>query len=308
MAWLTFYYPQFFAPVPCYRTRFGRKQGPNHKVFPPAIQLKTGNKFSRSACTFIKMQSINPQFYSGTSGLNLPVPRLQYPPDFKGKSRLHYYAYLFNSIEINSIFYKLPRASTVANWREMVPDHFKFTFKVSKTITHVKALNFAVKDVDDFVKTVEHIGEKKGCLLAQFPPSLKIEKINQLQNLLEALAEATHNRNWNIAMEFRDPSWYEREVYELLEEFNVSLVIHDITKSATPLINSKTNFIYLRFHGPEPRYRGDYPEPFLKQYGGYIKEGINDKKIVYTYFNNTVGAAVKNLQTLNSYMHAGDHT
>ena len=203
---------------------------------------------------------------------------------------------------MNSIFYKLPRSSTVATWREMVPDHFRFTFKVSKTITHVKGLNFKVEDVDDFVKTVEHIGEKKGCLLAQFPPSLKIERINELQNVLEALGEATHNRNWNIAMEFRDSSWYEREVYELLEEFNVSLVIHDIPKSASPLITSKADFIYLRFHGPEPRYRGDYADQFLKKYAGYIKEWINDDKTVYAYFNNTVGAAVKNLQTLNGFM------
>jgi len=122
------------------------------------------------------MQSTKQRFYSGTSGLNLPVPRSQYPAEFRGKSRLNYYASLFNSIEINSIFYKLPRSSTVANWGEMVPNHFRFTFKISKTITHVKALNFAVKDVNDFVTTVEHIGEKKGCLLAQFPPSLKIEK------------------------------------------------------------------------------------------------------------------------------------
>lgn len=248
------------------------------------------------------MQSLHQQFYSGTSGLNLPVPRSQYPPEFAGKSRLTYYASLFNSIEINSIFYKLPRTSTVANWREMVPDHFRFTFKISKTITHVKGLNFTAKDVDNFVSIVENIGEKKGCLLAQFPPSLKVEKINELQNLLEALGEATHNRNWDIAIEFRDSSWYEREVYELLDEFNVALVIHDIPKSATPLTNVKSSFIYLRFHGPEPRYRGDYPDAFLKQYADYIKECIKDKKTVYAYFNNTVGAAVKNLQTLNSFV------
>ena len=248
------------------------------------------------------MQSIYQQFYSGTSGLNLPVPRSQYPPEFAGKSRLTYYASLFNSIEINSVFYKLPRVSTVANWREMVPDHFRFTFKISKTITHAKALNFAAKDVADFVTTVEHIGEKKGCLLAQFPPSLKIDKINELQYLLEALGEATYNKKWNIAMEFRDASWYEREVYELLDEFNVSLVIHDIPKSAAPLTNLNGSFIYLRFHGPEPRYRGDYHDPFLKQYADYIKNWIKEKKTVYTYFNNTVGAAVKNLQTLNRYL------
>ena len=248
------------------------------------------------------MQSINEQFYSGTSGLNLPVPRSQYPAEFREKTRLHYYAPLFNSIEINSIFYKLPRHATVVNWANAVPGNFRFTFKVSKTITHVKGLDFAAQDVDDFIKTVENIGDKKGCLLAQFPPSLTIENINQLQKLLETLGEATDSRNWKIAMEFRNSSWYEREVYELLEEFNVSMVIHDITRSATPLSEVRGDFIYLRFHGPEPRYRGDYSDDVLKHYALLIKAWLNEKKTVYAYFNNTAGAAVKNLQSLNGYL------
>ncbi len=241
-------------------------------------------------------------FYSGISGVALPVPKSQYPPEFHGKSRLHYYASIFNSVEVNSIFYKLPRSSTVANWAESVPDDFRFTFKVSKTITHVKRLDFAVKDVDDFIKTVDNIGNKKGCLLTQFPPSLKIEKLDRLQKLLEALGETTHNNEWRIAMEFRNSSWYEREVYELLEEFNVSMVIHDIPTSATPLNEVVGNFIYLRFHGPEPRYRGSYSNEFLQQYAEYIMQWMKAGKTVYTYFNNTMGAAVSNLQTLNSYV------
>jgi uncharacterized protein YecE (DUF72 family) len=248
------------------------------------------------------MPSINQQFYSGTSCLDLPVPRSQYPVEFQGKSRLQYYASLFSSLEINSIFYKLPRSSTVVNWAESVPANFRFTFKVSKTITHVKGLNFAIKDVNDFMKTVENIGEKKGCLLAQFPPSLKIEKLNELQRLLETLGEATYNSDWKLAIEFRDASWYEREVYELLEEHHAAMVIQDIPKSATPLNDVRGDFIYLRFHGPEPRYRGDYSDEFLKQYAGYINAWISEKKTVYAYFNNTVGAAVKNLQTINRFV------
>ena len=61
-------------------------------------------------------------------------------------------------------------------------------------------------------------------------------------------------------------------------------------------------FIYLRFHGPEPRYRGDYSDDVLKQYASYIKGWLNEKKTVYAYFNNTAGAAFKNLQTLNGYV------
>ena len=64
----------------------------------------------------------------------------------------------------------------------------------------------------------------------------------------------------------------------------------------------ETNFIYLRFHGPEPRYRGDYSEDVLKKYATYVKGWLEENKIVYVYFNNTAGAAVKNLQTLNGYV------
>lgn len=248
------------------------------------------------------MQWDTDQFYSGASGVDLPVSRSQYPPEFTDKTRLHYYAYLFNSIEINSIFYKLPRPATVIKWAEAVPGNFRFTFKVSKSITHVKGLHFTTKDVDDFIKTVENIGDKKGCLLAQFPPSLDIEKINQLQNLLEVLGEAVQNTEWKIAIEFRNASWYEREVYELLEEFAATMVIHDIPKSATPMNKVNSDVIYLRFHGPEPRYRGDYSDDVLKKYAVYIKKWWDEKKIVYAYFNNTAGAAIKNLQTLNEYV------
>jgi uncharacterized protein YecE (DUF72 family) len=58
----------------------------------------------------------------------------------------------------------------------------------------------------------------------------------------------------------------------------------------------------VRFHGPEPRYRGDYSDDVLKHYATYIKEWLKEKKTVYAYFNNTAGAAIKNLQTLNGYV------
>src|SRR3954451_17361145 len=97
---------------------------------------------------FAVMHATDTPFYSGISGVALPVPKAQFPSQFQDKSRLHYYASLFNSVEVNSIFYKLPRSSTIVNWRESVPDDFRFTFKVSKTITHVMFLHFAVKDVN----------------------------------------------------------------------------------------------------------------------------------------------------------------
>lgn len=245
------------------------------------------------------MTIAQPKFYSGTSGLSLPLPRSQYPPEHAGKSRLEYYATFFNSIEINSTFYKLPQASTIAKWAQSVPDHFRFTCKLSKTITHQKGLQFSRQDIDDFMKVVEHAHEKEGCLLVQFPPSVKFDQVDRIEKLLEALAEATHRTPWTVAVEFRDPSLYEREVYEILEDYHAILVIHDMAKSATPLEDIWGDTHYVRFHGPEPRYRGDYEQDFLALWATRIQSWMQDKKTVYAYFNNTAGAAFKNLQTFS---------
>lgn len=235
------------------------------------------------------------------SGIALPMPKAQYPPAFRDKSRLEYYASLFNSVEVNSIFYKLPRPSTVSRWRDSVPDDFRFTFKVSKTITHAKGLHFRQEDVSAFVNTVAEIGEKRGCLLAQLPPSLKVDSLNELQTFLESLCEATRDA-WRIALEFRHASWYEREVYELLADYNVAMVMHDMAASATPPSPVTGRFVYLRFHGPEPRYGGDYADEVLRTHAARIKSWLKEGKTVFAYFNNTMGNGVNNLQTLNRFV------
>ena len=238
------------------------------------------------------------KFYSGTSGLAMPVPQSEYPPAFQGKSRLEYFAHLFNSLEVNSSFYKLPKVATVSKWAESVPKNFQFTFKLSKTITHAKGLAFAEADVKQFMEMVAFVGDKKGCLLAQFPPSVKIEKFDKVKELLQCITDANKD-GWRIAIEFRNASWYTDEVYKLLEKYNISLVIHDVPASATPIIDSNADFRYMRFHGPGGRYRGSYSDDFLQEYAIHIKSWVKKGKTVYVYFNNTMGDAVGNLQTLN---------
>ena len=198
-------------------------------------------------------------FYSGTSGLVLPVPNKEhYPAEFKEKSRLEYYASLFNSIEINSSFYKIPMPSTVTKWAESVPENFRFTFKLWREITHNKELAFKEGDVFRFIETINHVENKKACLLVQFPPSLKINMFARLKKLLSSIHEADPDRNWKTSLEFRDASWYQEEVYELAHDFNASIVIHDKPRSATPSIETPEHFKYLRFHGPNGDYKGHY--------------------------------------------------
>ncbi|HEX8377781.1 MAG TPA: DUF72 domain-containing protein [Pedobacter sp.] len=246
---------------------------------------------------------IKREIYSGASGLVLPVKnKLSYPPDFQDKSRLEYYSSLFNSIEINSSFYKLPMASTIAKWAACVPDYFKFTFKLWRDITHNKGLVFNPDDVLKFLERIAPAKTNKGCLLVQFPPSLTVFAAAQLEGLLGVIKEANVRQEWKVAIEFRNKSWYEDEIFQLVEEYNSTIVLHDIPASATPLPDEVSDFVYLRFHGPNGGYRGSYPDDFLYEYAQYINDWNESGKSVYVYFNNTMGDAVHNLITLNKFM------
>jgi len=240
-------------------------------------------------------------FYSGISGLQLPVPQYLFPEPYRGASRLTYYSSLFNSIEINSSFYKIPQGKTVGRWEEAVNDHFRFSFKLYKEITHSKGFDFSGETVKEFFAAISNIKNRKGCILIQLPPSLGCVYLAQLTRLL-TVVNFFNTEKWNLAVEFRNKSWYNDEAYSVLNEFNSTLVIQDIPKSATPMTQFESDVVYLRFHGPEGNYRGSYAEEVLRDYASYIKEKMETGKTVYAYFNNTMGDAISNLNYLNSCM------
>lgn len=238
-------------------------------------------------------------YYSGTSGLLLPVRnKLFYPEEFKEKSRLCFYGSLMNSIEINSSFYKVPMGSTIAKWANDVPEDFRFTFKLSKAITHNKGLAFDPDNIKHFMQVISFAGDKKGCLLVQFPPSIRIGNLKQLTLLMAYLRESDPDYSWNIALEFRHVSLYCDQVYKLLDDYGMGMVIQDKPPAITPMLDMELKFVYLRFHGPGGSYRGSYEDDLLDEYAGYIKDWMAEGKTVYAYFNNTVGEAISNLYTL----------
>jgi len=240
----------------------------------------------------------SPSFYSGISGIALPIKQSEYPPEFQGCSRLAYYASLYSSVEINSSFYKTHKPATVAKWAECVPSHFRFTFKIPKAVTHAKGMQFSFEELEKFVEAVAQVGDKKGCLLVQLPPSVKSDKQEELEGILESLSSDA--KGWHIAVEFRNFSWYNNSIYRMLQHYGAGMVEQDLPKSPTPQVTVSDVFSYLRFHGPEGGYRGSYDEPFLlahaKRIAGWIKQG----RQVYVYFNNTMGDALGNLGTLNA--------
>ena len=241
-------------------------------------------------------------YFSGTSNVVLPVPNKSFfPKEYQNQTRLAYYASLFNSVEINSSFYKIPQHSTVRKWAESVPSYFRFTFKLWKEITHNKEHLIDPAAIRMFAESIAGVGEKKGCILVQFPPSFTSDP-SYLDRLLQNLQDFNPDRSWKIAVEFRNRSWYQDLVYEIVEAAGAAVVLHDLPSSATPFRETESELMYLRFHGPNGGYRGSYTADFLSEYAGYIGDWAKSGKTVFAYFNNTMGAAVNNLITLNSYL------
>ncbi|MCE7042495.1 DUF72 domain-containing protein [Dyadobacter sp. CY312] len=242
------------------------------------------------------------EIYLGTSGLVLPYKNRQaYPAEFEGQSRMMVYGKLFNSIEINSIFYKLPRPATIGEWTRAVRQDFRFTFKLWKQISHSPSLKFNEVDVERFFEVIEPAREKAGCILVQFPPSVKAALFQEVSSLLETLQHFNKNR-WSVAVEFRSPSWYTSRTFDLLNTNQLAMVYHDKSGSQSPHQELDADIIYLRFHGPNGNYKGSYDQGFLYEYAGYVSAWQDAGKTVYVYFNNTMGAALENLRTLEKFM------
>jgi uncharacterized protein YecE (DUF72 family) len=237
----------------------------------------------------------------GTSGLVLPVPNKQaFPEEFRAGSRLTYYASLFNSIEVNSSFYKIPLPVTFSKWAGEVPADFRFTVKLWRGITHVPGLRFLPVDVNRFLHAAHQLGPKKGCLLIQLPPGLRATNAGRLEWLLEKVCLADPEHSWKIAVEFRTRSWYTSSVESLLQQYQAGRVLHDMPDSAIKEPAGDLSFVYLRLHGPAGDYKGGYSDASLGKWAVRIGEWLATGKAVYVYCNNTIGDALANLATLRA--------
>lgn len=240
------------------------------------------------------MPQANKQIRIGTSNIVLPVSKPGFPPEYRSGSRLAYYASLFDTVEINSSFYRVPQFGTFARWAADVPAGFRFSVKLWKGITHIKKLDFSEGDVIAFLEAAAGLGNKRGCLLVQFPASVTVELFSKVEQLLQLLTNIDKKRGWYITVEFRHNSWYIAEMYELLDELGCSVVLHDMKGSETTFLNGKAKAVYVRFHGTAPNYGGSYSAEELRKTGKRADDWLKKGKEVYVYFNNTLGEAFRN--------------
>lgn len=216
-----------------------------------------------------------------------------YPEGISGAAMLDEYVRHFGTVEVNGTFYSLPKPETVADWADRVPDDFIFSVKASRYLTHMKKLKDPEEPLANFFEILEPLGEKLGPILFQLPPSWKVD-LKRLENFLGHLPDHFHH-----TFEFRDPSWFCDEVYDLLDAHDAALCFYDYEKEQSPHRHT-SDFVYLRLHGPETQaYKGSYPDETLDAYAENCVSWRKKGQSVFVYFDNDEKAyAPKDAQRL----------
>lgn len=238
----------------------------------------------------------------GTSGIVLPGNKSSFPDEFKSQTRLQYYSALFNSLEINSSFYKTPMPKTFAKWATETKENFCFSVKLARAVTHAPKLDINPGDIDAFMEAASQLTTKAGALLIQFPARITIEYAEQVESILRHINGMNEKPGWKLAVEIRHTSWHQPRAYDLLRKYNASLVFHDMPQSKTPLDHTATDIIYLRLHGPYGDYKGSYSEDVIRSYAQWLHQWHTTGKTLFVYFNNTIGDAYNNARLLQQYL------
>jgi uncharacterized protein YecE (DUF72 family) len=202
---------------------------------------------------------------------------------------LEYYATLFDTVEVNNTFYRLPNRSAVAAWADESPDGFVFSVKASRYLTHMKRLTDMGRGVERFYERIEPLLEarKLGPVLWQLPANFRCDE-ERLANALTQLPPGRH------CLEFRHPSWFVAGVYELLKQHGVALVIGDHPDRPFQTHEITTDWTFIRFHYGSRGRGSNYSERELATWKRRIA-AWSSKVEVFAYFNNDWnGYAVKN--------------
>jgi uncharacterized protein YecE (DUF72 family) len=261
----------------------------------------------------------------GTSGWSYPTGQgtwngIFYPIPPGQRSRggrfdeLRFYAEHFDTVEINSTFYRVPTIAATRGWAERTPDRFEFALKLFQKFTHPsmyekstgqEAADVGLRDVDEFRVAIDPLSSagKIGAMLAQFPPSFKndLSSRDYLEWLLRSF------KDYPVAVELRHRSWSDNpvETLQLLAAYGAAWTQIDEPKFRFSirqnLLPNVRTFYYLRLHGrnaaqwwkhdsSEDRYNYFYAAEELQPFAEAAKEASREVRKAYLYANNHFSA------------------
>jgi uncharacterized protein YecE (DUF72 family) len=193
------------------------------------------------------------KLYVGTSGYSYKEWKGSfYPKTLPDKGMLQYYGEHFQSVEINNTFYRMPTVSLLETWAGAVPADFKFVLKAPQRITHVQQLRDPDDALPHLFEVVGTLRGRLGALLFQLPPHLK-KDVARLRDFLRLLPPQRR-----VSFEFRHPSWFDEEVFQLLRDHRAALCMAEAEGDLEVPLVPTADWGYLRLRRP------DYGDPELK--------------------------------------------
>lgn len=218
----------------------------------------------------------------GCSGWNYATWRSSFYPQGLPASRwLEHYATVFDTVEVNTTFYRLAKRESVQRWVTQAPEGFCFAVKSSRYLTHMKRLTDMDRGLRRLLEPLEPLADADmmGPMLWQLPANFQ-RSDERLAYALDRLPPGRHT------FEFRHPSWFCAQVYELLRWHNVALTIADRPGLEEFQSHEMTaDFTYVRFHHGHRGRRGNYSPTELAEWAARLARWSADVD-VYAYFNN----------------------
>jgi uncharacterized protein YecE (DUF72 family) len=234
----------------------------------------------------------------GCSGWNYDDWRGRLYPQGLGRGRwLGRYAEEFDTVEVNSTFYRLASRDAVARWVEATPADFLFAAKASRYLTHVRRLRDVGQGVERYYERIEPLvrSGKLGPIVWQLPPNFRRDD----ELLAGALAELPSGRH---CFEFRHESWFAAEVYELLREHAVALVIGDHPRWPFQARELTADWTLLRLHHGKRGRRGNYSRSELERWARRIADWRRQVEVLVYFNNDWEGFAVENARLLGKLL------
>jgi uncharacterized protein YecE (DUF72 family) len=222
---------------------------------------------------------MSPKFYIGCSGYYYPSWKGEfYPKEIPTSRWLGHYSTVFNSVELNGTFYRLPRLADLKRYAAMTPRNFRFAAKATRYITHVLKLKNAKPQIEELLHLFEDgLGTKFSKLLFQLPPSFHYSPEN-----LDRISENVPAEQRTV-IEFRDRSWWNKETEERFRNEHYNFCNVDFPGLQPPFVNTTKHF-YMRFHGVPDLFKSPYTDAQLKNFYARFPD---DNLTYHVYFNNT---------------------